>query len=198
MKNSRKFYGNEVKIREYLEKYKNSENEKEKEEILNGLYEECKKLFSYYYLKKFGFVENFETIIHTAVSDFVMKVACGEVESFATKFLDKFLLAYTKGGTYYDNNNELSLEDSNKIQDLIYQDSEIDNCMIKYDIDRLLKKIDSFIDRYKINSMIRNLIFVSLLTGYSVAWFGLTDIEGIISRIKKELRNNGGDKNYVG
>jgi effector-binding domain-containing protein len=196
MKKLRKSYGIETAIRRCIEEYNETSDEKKREEILTELYKNCRRLFSYYYLKEFGYSENFDVLIHRAATDFVIKVMQGKIKKFATKYLETFLLAYTEGGVYFekevDNSDSLSLEDG---FDIVCVDEDIERVEVRHSFDRLLNKVEEFVEKYNIDNLTRNLIFVSLMTGYSLSSFGLSDIEGIIYRIKNELRNNGGAKN---
>jgi hypothetical protein len=134
-------------------------------------------------------------LIHKASTDFVVKVMQGKITKFVTKYLETFLLAYTEKGMYFEGEakgNDLGLGVE---LDIACIDENIERVEIEYSIDRLLKKVDEFIERYNIDNMTRNVIFVSLMTGYALSFFGLSDIEGIIYRIKNEIRNNGGVQN---
>jgi hypothetical protein len=196
MERLKKSCGIEVAVRECIEEYNRADNEKNKEEVLTRLYEKCRELFGYYYLKEFGYNENFDVLIHRAATDFVIKVMQGRIKKFATKYLETFLLAYTGKGVY----SEKEIDSSDNLRlgegfDLACVDESIKEVEVKLSFDKLLEKVEKFIERYNIDNFTRNLIFVSLMTGYSLSPFGLSDVEGIIYRIKNELRNNRGAEN---
>jgi hypothetical protein len=186
MKKLKTCYGNELKIRECIEKYKVIKGDNiEREKVLEQLYDECKKVISWYVLKRYGLVKDFEEMVHQAATDIVISVIEGKVDKFATKYLEGFIKAYVGNGKY-SNSRYLNYEDLENIE--IGIDGGLEDCVFNCDVDNMLIKIESFLNKYKIDGMYRNLLWVRILSGYSLSVFGLDDIESLVIRIYQEIR----------